>query len=70
MLRVIRMDDRIHNRFTQHDGRNGPGTYVLAGSLLLLPALLLAQSYTASVRGVVTDASEAAVPGAKVVITD
>jgi len=43
---------------------------VLAGSLMLLPALLLAQSYTASVRGVVTDTSQSAVPDAKVVVTD
>src|SRR3954452_9577267 len=44
--------------------------FVLAGSFSLLSAVLLAQSYTASVRGVVTDASQAAVPGAKVVVTD
>jgi hypothetical protein len=44
--------------------------FILAGSLVLLPALLLAQSYTASVRGVVTDASQAAVPEAKVIVTD
>src|SRR3954463_7556453 len=44
--------------------------FVLAGGLSLLPALLLAQSYTASVRGVVTDSSQAAMPGAKVVVTD
>src|SRR5262249_36705903 len=35
-----------------------------------LPMTLAAQSYTASVRGVVTDASQSAVPGAKVTITD
>ena len=39
-------------------------------ALLALPALTLAQSYTASIRGVVTDASQAGVPGAKVVATD
>ena len=44
--------------------------FILAGSLVLLPALFLAQSYTASVRGVVTDASQAAVPEAKVIVTD
>jgi Carboxypeptidase regulatory-like domain len=43
---------------------------VWAASLVLLPALLLAQSYTASVRGVVTDGSQAAVPEAKVTVTD
>src|SRR5262245_17472870 len=43
---------------------------VLAGSLVLLQALLLAQSYTASVRGVVTDGSQATVPEAKVTATD
>src|SRR6266404_7261126 len=44
--------------------------FFLAGSLSLLPAILLAQSYTASVRGVVTDPSQAAMPGAKVIVTD
>src|SRR5262245_24878215 len=43
---------------------------VLAGSLVLLQALLIAQSYTASVRGVVTDGSQATVPEAKVTVTD
>jgi len=38
--------------------------------LVLCPAMLLAQSFTASVRGVVTDASQAAVPKAKVTITN
>ena len=43
-----------------------------AGAVFLcfLPAILSAQSYTASVRGVVTDTSQAAVPDAKVTITD
>ena len=36
----------------------------------LLPLTLAAQSYTASARGVVTDVSQAGVPGAKVTITD
>src|SRR5690242_12589843 len=36
----------------------------------ILPALLNAQSYTASVRGVVTDASQAPLPSAKVTVTD
>ncbi len=38
--------------------------------VLALPALLCAQSYTASIRGMVTDPSQAGVPGAKVVATD
>ncbi len=37
--------------------------------MALCPAMLLAQSFTASVRGVVSDASQAAVPKAKVTIT-
>ena len=36
----------------------------------ILPALLNAQSYTASIRGVVTDASQAPLPNAKVTVTD
>ena len=39
-------------------------------TLIALPALALAQSFTASVRGVVTDASNSAIPGAKVTVTD
>lgn len=35
-----------------------------------LSALVLAQSFTASISGVVTDSSQAAVPGAKIVATD
>ncbi len=38
--------------------------------LLLMPALLHGQSFTATVRGVVTDAVQAAVPGAKITLTD
>src|SRR5258708_14818444 len=38
--------------------------------LVTLPALMLGQSFTASVRGVVTDASHSAIPGAKVTVTD
>src|SRR5207245_8489670 len=38
--------------------------------LITLPAVALAQSFTASVRGVVTDSSQAAIPGAKVTVTD
>jgi len=38
--------------------------------MLGVPLLALAQSYTASVRGVVTDASQSGVPNAKVTITD
>ena len=49
-----------------------------AGSLRILclafalasPTLLLSQSFTASVRGVITDSSQAAVPGAKVTVAD
>lgn len=40
------------------------------GVAVILPALLLSQSFTASVRGVVTDASQAAVPRAAVVLRD
>src|SRR5712664_770551 len=39
-------------------------------TLIALPAFVLAQSFTASVRGVVTDASHSAIPDAKVTITD
>jgi len=42
----------------------------VAALLLGVALLALAQSYTASIRGVVTDASQSAVPNAKVVITD
>ncbi|MEK7404749.1 MAG: TonB-dependent receptor [Acidobacteriota bacterium] len=38
--------------------------------LIAVPALVFGQSFTATVRGVVTDASQAAVPGAKVVVKD
>src|SRR2546430_1331368 len=37
---------------------------------LAVPTLLFGQSFTASVRGVVTDSAQAAVPAAKVTITD
>lgn len=36
----------------------------------IVPALLNAQSYTASIRGVLTDASQAPLPAAKVTVTD
>ena len=36
---------------------------------LLVPAVVLAQSYTASLRGIVTDTSGAAIPGARVIAT-
>ncbi len=38
--------------------------------LVFLPAILAAQSFTASVRGVVTDPTQSAVPNAKVTITN
>ena len=41
---------------------------LLAGVLSIMT--LFSQSYTASIRGVVTDASSAALPGAKVTVTD
>lgn len=34
------------------------------------PAVLLAQSFTASIRGVVTDSTKSAVPNAKITVTD
>ena len=37
---------------------------------LAVPTLLFGQSFTASVRGVVTDSAQAAVPAAKVTVTD
>src|SRR5262249_756036 len=37
---------------------------------IVLPALVLGQSFTASVRGIVTDSSQAAVAGARVTVTD
>src|SRR5689334_8432481 len=36
----------------------------------VLPLWMLAQSFTASVRGVVTDSTRAVVPGAKILLTD
>lgn len=53
----------------------GPGRTRLAGIAalvlaLVMPALLSAQSFTASVRGIVTDSSQAAIPGAKITVTD
>jgi len=36
----------------------------------MLPTLLWAQSFNASVRGVVTDSSQAAIPAAKITVTD
>jgi hypothetical protein len=39
-------------------------------SFCLVPAWVWAQSYTASVRGIVTDSTQAAVPGAKVVAVE
>src|ERR1700730_4715670 len=39
-------------------------------TIILQFPLALAQSFTASVRGVVTDASHSAIPGAKVTVTD
>ncbi|MGH9660824.1 MAG: carboxypeptidase-like regulatory domain-containing protein, partial [Bryobacteraceae bacterium] len=42
----------------------------LCSLLLVLTALGWAQSYTAAVRGVVSDATGSGVPGAKVVITE
>src|SRR5258708_5809010 len=39
-------------------------------TLIAVPTLAPAQSFTASVRGVVTDASQSAIPGAKVTVTD
>ena len=38
--------------------------------IFFFPALIWAQSYTASIRGTVTDATQAAVPGATIVVTD
>ncbi len=43
---------------------------LLAVCLLATASLLLGQSFTAAVRGLVTDASGGAVPGAKVTVTD
>ena len=42
----------------------------LKGLLLLLPTLIWAQTYTASVRGTVTDSTQAAVPSAIVTLPD
>lgn len=41
-----------------------------AAGAFVLPLLMVAQSYTASIRGLVTDATVSAVPNAKVVATD
>src|SRR5437870_8525247 len=46
------------------------GVKRLACFFMVAPLLVMAQSFTASVRGVVTDASQSAVPNAKVVVTD
>ena len=43
---------------------------ILAGVALLVPALVLAQSYTGSVTGLVTDPSGAVVPNAQVRLVD
>ena len=39
-------------------------------SCITLTALLLAQSYTASVQGVVTDSTQSVIPGARIVVTN
>lgn len=49
--------------------RSGVGVASLALALAA-PAFLNAQSFTASVRGMVTDSSQAAVPAVKVTVTD
>ncbi len=43
---------------------------MLLPALLAVTAILWGQSFTASVRGVVTDSSDAAIPGARVVVKD
>jgi hypothetical protein len=37
---------------------------------VIVPAVLFGQSFTAAIRGVITDTSQAAVPGARVVVKD
>jgi hypothetical protein len=43
---------------------------ILLCAAAMLPGLLSAQSFTASIRGVVTDNSKSAIPGAKVTVTN
>lgn len=50
--------------------RVNPRGLAVAVLLLLIPVLVFGQSFTASLRGVVTDASGGAVPGAKVIATE
>jgi carboxypeptidase family protein/TonB-dependent receptor-like protein len=51
--------------------RVASSTWIVCLALALIaPAVLLAQSFTASVRGEVTDASQSPVPAAKITVTD
>lgn len=47
-----------------------PRPFLLLCLLAMAAGLILGQSYTASIRGTVTDATGAAVPGAKVTVTE
>jgi hypothetical protein len=62
---------KIHLILPPHRGFITRKRYLLYLAIaVIVPAVLFGQSFTAAIRGVITDTSQAAVPGARVVVKD